>query len=407
MVWNDPPRIERELWEEAIRSGLGLVSAYLTPESYGLASLHLAAAPPQPGESFATEIRARIELAKAGQIVGSISAAEASLGHAYRHTVHYGRGRIEGALIVPRLVQERAANRFLDVPVLRIQRQIETPEALLVSEAIRSAANVCRCWRGRGGAEAMLAKNWLIDLNRIEARAPWSELRDRPRSSIRALAAIVKHRAIAGWNRKDGPISKFADLILEDASSVAAAAGPIAFLASTDERFEDRLFELVCLGWLIAAFAKSLDGFSIDKAGLTSGNRPILSGSFRDLKLRLFYQSGHLSNLSTYRWKITQRPLRAIPDFVIEVDQGDTNRVYVIDAKNRGRSAESEIVYKLLGYKENLKLEPYWALGLAPGGRKRRINSVYRNNTRIHVAFVALDRGAQDVGRGVASMLRL
>jgi hypothetical protein len=406
MDWTDRRTSEQALWKAAIESGLGLLAAYITPAQYSLASVRLSARGGTEEDLFLAEIQSRIELGKALVLSQLVQKAEAALVPRFRHSVHYGEGRLEGSLLVPRLISERARNRFGTIPVLRTKRDVETPEALLISEAVRLAARVCGYWRNRGGAEGELAKELIQLFAQIETRPPWAELKLRTRPSIRNLTGIVKSRTIAGWNKRGSAIDQLTDLLLSDAEALLAAAGSIAYLVSTDPRFEDRLFELICLGWLIGGLQAGLDRFEVHEQNFRSGSSPLLTGIAGKMTVKVYYQAHHLPGKFSYFWKTSKKVLRAIPDFVVETNENGIKRNLIIDAKNRTRASSSEIIYKLLGYKENLAIEPYWAMGIAPTFAKPEVASVVRGLNKVGVAFVPLSNGRHVVRRAISYILR-
>ena len=360
----DRDNSELTLWEAAVRAALGPLSAYLTPENYGLSCVGLSAASDYELE-FEGEIAARLDLARAIKAVELIREIGSDIPQVYRHAVHYCDDRIDGALLVPRLIAERAAGRLRRIPVLRASKFSDTPEALLVSESLRLSRLITSAWRRRGGAEGALAINLGENLATLATQQPWHSLALRPRPVLRTLASTVKGRTIAGWNSHGGPIDRLADLMLDGPEAVSEAAGPIAFLLSRDQRFEDRLFELICLGWLIAAL-RTWDPSGILRSQNLQKQGPIFTGSKNGTALRLYYQAGYFSSTARYVWQKTAKRLRAIPDFSIELETTKGRRSIILDAKNRSVNSTSEIIYKLLGYRENLGITPYISLGIAP-----------------------------------------
>src|SRR5512139_3824702 len=244
------------MWQAAIRSALGPLSAFITPENFGLSTVQLVGKPSDEGDEFRRQIQARIDLGRAVAATGLCEVVGDRIPEQFRHAVHYCEDRIDGALSVPRLIRERAAGRVSRIPVLRATRFVDTPEALLVSEVLRLSMRVTAAWKLAGGAEGHLANNLTGRIISLQRQQPWASLQSRPRPSLRALAATVKSRTVSGWNMRGDTIDRLADLFLAGSESVVDSAGPISFLLSRDERFEDRLFELVCLGWLLDALRR-------------------------------------------------------------------------------------------------------------------------------------------------------
>ena len=106
---------EQPLWHAALRSALGPLAAYLTPENYGLSAVSLSALQSADDE-FQAEIDKRLDLARALQVIEIIETIGSDLPQSYRHYVHYCEDRIDGALLIPRLVQERTAGRHKRIP---------------------------------------------------------------------------------------------------------------------------------------------------------------------------------------------------------------------------------------------------------------------------------------------------
>ncbi|WP_411340278.1 hypothetical protein V6U71_21320 [Sphingopyxis sp. J-6] len=388
---------EGALWRTAIKDALGPLSAFLTPENFGLSSVGLEAKH-DVGDAFRTEIERRIDLARAAAVIEIVDEIGDDLPHTYRHDVKYCDDKIDGVLLIPRLIRERSAGRSR-IPVLRASRFSETPEALLISESLRVSVRVASTWRDRGGAEGILSDGMLRRLAVIEARQPWSSLRARSRPALRSLASAVSSRAVAGWHPPGGPLDRLARLVLDGANSVSDAAGLIAFLVSQDRRFEDRMFELVSLGWLLGALSSWDPSGRIFPHNLRSSG-PIFIGSRGGLKASLHYQAGYLSASARYSWRRSGRNLRAIPDFSLELQEGDHTTVVILDAKNRSESSNSEIAYKMLGYRENLGSRRFLAVAIAPTfGTKRSLDGVHFGERSSLIMRLPLETGRAELRR--------
>lgn len=404
MALTDQAVTEHGLWQEAILSALGPLAAYLTPKNYGLSSVSLGARDDED-DSFFAEIQKRLDLARAAKAAELIEQIGTDPPKAYRHSVHYCEDRIDGALLVSRLIRERAAGRHNRIPVLRAAHFAETPEALLVSESLRVSRIVSRSWQERGGAEGGLARELDRDLSQLSNQQPWLALSSKSRPTLRVLASTVKSRTISGWNPRGGPIDRLSDLVLSGAEAVTDSAGLIAFLVSQDRRFEDRLYELICLGWMLRAL-KDWDPSGMVRPKNLRSSGAIFTGKRNDVKVELHYQAGYMSESARYRWK-NGKQLRAIPDFSLEIQSPFGRSTIILDAKNRGVSSDSEVVYKLIGYQENLGLTPYFALGIAPSDDQRvSSRGVMYRDRKISVLRVPLKRGADIVTRALRLWLR-
>ena len=381
------------IWREAILSALGPLSAYLTPQNFAVSTVTLSGSC-STDDDFWEQISRRMDLGRAARITEIVEGLGNELPHSYRHSVHYSEDRIDGVLIVPRLIRERAAGRSNRIPVLRAARFVETPEALLTSELLRLSLRIARAWADLPSAEGVFAGHLMTRLRALEAQQPWASLRARPRGAVRTLASSVKSRAIAGWTPVNGDFDRLADLVLGTAKGVYADPGPIAFLVSEDERYADRVFELLCVGWLISGLRALDSAGRVNPAGLRDSKVPIFSGSRKNVQVRLFYQAGYFSKRARYIWQRSHRQLRAIPDYALEFRGPSWERSVLLDAKNRVGNSDSEIIYKLLGYRENLAISPYLAIGLAPEyGRRLSFNGVDHADRKASIVRMPLLKG--------------
>lgn len=384
---------QHELWRAAITSALGPLSAYITPQSFGLSLVGLRGAE-HADEDFKVEIQRRIDLGRACVVAEIVEGLSSELPHTYRHSVRYSEDRIDGVLVVPRLVRERAAGRTGRIPVLRAARFSETPEALLTSELLRVSARVASDWSAVSGAEGLYARRLAVRVRALEAQQPWAALRTRPRAALRSLASSVKSRAVAGWTPLGGGYDRLAELALGVVTGVTADTGPIMFLVSEDERYADRLFELICLGWLLSSLKKMDPAGEVNVSALRGTSTPIFKGARNGVEVRLHYQAGYFSRVARYVWRKTGSKLRAIPDYSLELDGSGWSRSVLLDAKNRGLTSRSEIIYKLLGYQENLGLSPYTAIGIAPEyGAHADLSGVVYAERSAFVIRIPLNRG--------------
>ncbi|TBE26560.1 hypothetical protein ELH05_01095 [Rhizobium ruizarguesonis] len=362
--------------------------------------LHLA-------ENFAQYIRSRIELSRSIILSGELKKINYSELTAFRHEVYYGRRRVEGAIILPRLIRERAAGRLDTVPVLRTIKNADTPEALFISELIQSSIRVCRWWKRTGGSEGGLASSTLKFFNALENQAPWNELRTRPRPSLAELVGIVRSRLAAGWSKRGGIIDRLLKIVEAESDAVSDAAGDIAFFISNDPRYQDRMFELICLGWLVSAARSEFPSFEVHEANFLSTRGPVAAFSRGGRCWTISYQR-YYTGETHYSWRGSRHRLWAIPDYVAESTFDGQRVTVILDAKNRPQSSRSEIVYKMLGYKENLRIEPFVALALAPTYEAAAFHRVADGEgNSVSLVYLPLDRGELIVRRMLRSALKV
>lgn len=391
----EPRERYRLLWEAALRDAAGPLSAYLTPEAFGV-SLHSVAASPESGSRtvFAHAIRRRLDLGRAarvGDLIGSIK-----LTSSYRHELTVSQGIVRGKIHVPRLMSWRARGRGQTIPVIRAERNVSTPENLLVSELIRWSLAISRDWMADGGAEAKFARRLYEKLSGFESAQPWAHLRDKPRPKLSELSGLVLGRVKSGWCERGSAVHELALIAAgqQSAETFQACAGPLSYLGVDDSRFEDRLFELLCLAWLVRSLSDLLDDVEIVPVAIKGSPHPVLIGRAGPFSIRLFYQAGHLGKSAKWAYRRGNRPLRAIPDLLIEAREGPDVTHMILDAKNRSAASPSEVIYKLLGYKENLNLQPYWAVGMFPGLSSTPVfQTLERGQSRVVVFQLPLGRG--------------
>ncbi|MBB4216264.1 hypothetical protein FHT79_003451 [Rhizobium sp. BK212] len=394
-----------ELWQAAIRSSLGFISSYLAPDKYDMNDFYLSDRPLHLEENFSKFIRSRIELSRSVILSSELSKINYSELSAFRHEVYYGRRRVEGAIILPRLIRERAAGRLDTIPVLRTVKNSDTPEALFISELIQSSTRVCRWWKKNGGSEGRLAGSTLKFFNALENQAPWDELRTKPRPSLPELVGIVRSRLAAGWSKKGGIIDRLLKIVDAEGDAVSEAAGDIAFFISNDPRYQDRMFELICLGWLVSAARNVFPSFKVHEENFLSARGPIATFCKGERCWSLSYQR-HYASETHYHWRGSRQRLRAIPDYVAESILGGNGMTVILDAKNRPQSSRSEIIYKMLGYKENLRLKPFAALALAPTYEKAAFHRVDDDDgNSVGLVYLPLDRGELVLRRILRSVL--
>lgn len=395
------------LWRTAIRSSLGLISRYIAPDNYDMTDFYLSDRPLNIEDNFSQYIRSRIELSRSVRLSRELKNVNNSELMAFRHEVYYGRRRVEGSIILPRLIRERAAGRLDTIPVLRTTKNADTPEALFISELIQSSIRVCRWWKRKGGSEGRLANDCLRFFTAFENQSPWNELRGCSRPSLTELVGIVRSRLTAGWSKKGGTIERLLNIFDAESEAVSDASGDIAFFISNDARYQDKMFELICLGWLISAAQKEFPSFKVHEANFLSSGGAIAEFVTESRKWRIRYQR-YYTDETHYYWRGSRAKLKAIPDYVAETTSGGVWTTIILDAKNRPQSSRSEIIYKMLGYKENLRLEPFVALALAPSYNKAAFHRVVDGDANsISLVYLPLDRGDLIIRRILHSVMKL
>ena len=362
----------RTLWETALRDAAGPLAAYLTPNTYGLEGVGVTAVTSDPEDLFLEEIKARLDLGRANECANLLEDIQRETTSAYRHEISYSQGAIRGKIHLPRLVAELARGGGRGIPVLRAERHLATPENLLVSEVLRLSMRVAKPWRSRSGSESRFELGLIKRLQSVESAHPWVELRALPRPLLKELVALVLGRITTGVIPSTGAVAELARLFAADYGDAKAfeyGAESLSMLVTQDPRFENKLFELICVGWLISAIRSFADAPpTINRNGLkAAGRAPLLRATYRSQEIEMYFQNaGGVLNRGCWLNSKSGRPLGALPDVVLRVTKEGNSRLVILDAKNRSGTSRSEVAYKMLGYKENLQLDPYYSIGVYP-----------------------------------------
>lgn len=407
---NEPEerKLDNRIWESAIRDAADLLAAYIVPDTYGL---DVTPASVATGEepSFTMMVKRRIEFGQAVRVIELLETWKYLPSARYEHRVFWSQGILAGKLHIPKYLATRSRTAVLGIPVIRASKESRTPENLLVSEVLQRTRTILGFWKRLGGAEARQAQAYLHRLSRIESREPWQTLRSKPRPALRELGQAVRARVVARVVEPQ-PILSLVNLVLtkEPSKAFELGAGPLSFYASRDYRFEDRLFELLCLGWMLGAIQRSTgrEAVQIFPERLRSNDgKPVLDATISGIRVRIIYQSGQ--PIPTRNWIYSKvlpktanqnrvgNSLRAIFDYVVEIERNGATETIIVDAKNR-EPDQSEIIYKLLGYKENTHngIQPFVAAAVFPGYRDEfGLVELKSGESRVYLLEVPLSRG--------------
>jgi hypothetical protein len=405
------------IWETVLRDAAGPLSAYYTPTDYALESLSLRPVEYNSEDFFLHEIRSRLDLGRTHAFTTLLPEIVSATTSEYRHKISFSQGGIRGKIHVPRLIAARARGDRRGIPVIRAERQLMTPENLLVSEVLRLSLRVAKQWASEEGAESKSAIRMISELQGVESSYPWVELRARPRPVLRELVSLVLGRVRVGITMPDGPIHQVAQLFADAFGSAAGFEQVIGeslrMLVSQHPAFEDKVFELLCVGWLVTALSRHADNVEVNVKGLRGTNkRPLLVASYEGRTIELYFQTS-MNVLPKGRWiyRKTRAALRGTPDIVLRVTNGGVGKVIILDAKNRSDSTESEVTYKLLGYKENWGLSPFYGVGIYPslGNRLeiKRLDSGADSLFLVHVPLLRARRVIDKVTKRLLASLVL
>lgn len=411
MARSDAENRGQAVWAAALRDAAGPLSAYITPAAFALENVSVQALLEAENQDFAAEIEARLDLGRAEAFLQLLASSEVAVTSVYRHVLSYSLRAVRGKIHLPRYVLGIARNETRGIPVILARRNVSTPENLLVSEAFRLCIAATEFWKRRGGAESQYAAQLWRGLQAYESTFPWNDLRTKARPSLYELVGIVGARIRAGQVEPGTFYEHVESLFAERPNNLSAfekAATPISMLLTQSPEFEDRVFELLCLAWIISAFryhGSNVVVYPIALRGPKKG--PIATCDLRDRRVSLFYQrSAQLLPVPQWVDRRTGLPLRAIPDLVLKVEGGPMTRLVILDAKNRTVASESDVAYKLMGYKENLGLENFQAVGIYPGfSSKFRLRRLQKGTEEILLIHVPLTNGRNTVRRIVKHLV--
>lgn len=412
MEGNNVKDRHRMIWETVLRDAAGPLSAYYTPSDYSLESLSLRPLEYNSEDFFLHQIRSRLDLGRTHAFTTLLPEIVSATTTEYRHKISYSQGSIRGKIHVPRLIAARARGDRRGIPVIRAERQLITPENLLVSEVLRLSLRVAKQWASVEGAESKAAIQMVNELQSVESSYPWVELRAKPRPILRELVSLVLGRVKVGITMPDGPFHQLANLFADDFGSAAGFEPVIGeslrMLLSQHPAFEDKVFELLCVGWLITAISRYADTTEVNVKGLKGANKkPLLVTSYDNRGIELYFQTS-ANVLPKGRWihKRTKAPLKGIPDITLKLTTGYTSKVIILDAKNRSDSTEPDVVYKLLGYKENWGVSPFYGVGIYPSLEDRlEINRLHSGTDSLFLIHIPLLRARRVIDKVAARLL--
>ncbi|HEX8377466.1 MAG TPA: hypothetical protein VF602_06570 [Pedobacter sp.] len=150
----------------------------------------------------------------------------------------------------------------------------------------------------------------------------------------------------------------------------------------------------MCLSWLINALSKCADTIEINPSAIKGDTKtPLLIIFRKDTKIELYFQTAAIV-LGKGLWidKITNRSLRGIPDIILRFTNSKESRLVIFDAKNRSKSSESEVAYKLIGYKDNFNINPFIGIGLYPSFDNFTYRHLQNKNNQIYLLHLPLLR---------------
>jgi hypothetical protein len=398
---------QQALWAAALRDAAGLLAAYITPPEYGLSSF---AGESIPGsDPFERQLRRRLDLGRAHRFAEMLSAIALEPERLRRRSIRFTRGEVLGTIHVPRYIASLAAGATDRIPVLQSRSNLGTPENQLIAEGIARSLSICKDWMGEGGAEAAFAGQIHQHLTRAGRQEPWRDIMTQPRPPLRPLAGQVRNLVslkvipkVPYWE-----MSALLGGLTPTAASGAftASAGLLALFVTSNPQFEDKMFELLCLAWIINAISRYGDPSSLsvfpDRIKASKG-LPLVEAKIRGRRIRVHFQSGVALPVRNWRLIDGNRELGAIFDILCRLTSVDGSRSVdlIIDAKNRGAKSEGEVAYKMLGYKENVTApsDTFRGIAVFPATTARlEVSGLKRDAHRLWLVRVPLGESKQAI----------
>lgn len=362
--------------QAAVEASLSLLGMYF---SGGEQELSDAAAISRPTADEELDIlraglRLRVALAATRRLLGYLNAVASRPTFRYQLRTTEHVGSLNGTLDVNRwATQRQTAAAELTFPVVEVTRGSRTPENTLAcfaalwlsrelrtsfmeSLASREAVEYSAVRRARESLARALQvpalANCHAEANAIRTRTAAEQLiaRVHRRLRRREITHPRPYRELTQW--------------ISDCLQGRPAVNPGSIdLAVYGTRFDNKLYELWCLGAVGRALANAMNlpAPSIDPQWRR--NAPAYSFENFAGRIDVFFQRSLSSVDDNHRARWTKdngRRLGGIPDMVIKArPTGATPRYAVIDPKLRQRNRlPAEELYKILGYLENFDIQP-------------------------------------------------
>lgn len=405
------PEAETALWQAALQDAAGPLSAFLSPSGNSLQLMGADRGGGAQHAAFAAAIRHALNLGRAGRLV-QLLARGVQPTQTYRQRLVEREGVALGPLHLPRLIARRAAGSPL-VPSIDLRRQHVTPENQLVVEAIDVALTDLRAVvaAARGREEAAEASLLVASLQGFVRRDPWRLIASSSRPHLSALRGAVRSLVVGGALSSDSVQARVAELFdlapVHAIEGLKSSAGPLAVYASQDAAFANRLFELLVGAWVIQALLLIDPLGSVDPRRLRAARgEPVVRVQVQQGVAALFFQTTPAWMVPKWRY-VDGGLLRAIPDLTLHVKGPQGAVDLLVDAKNRGAASGSEVLYKMLGYKENLRPgHDYRAVAVLPGAPgEQATRTIKLDGDRVDLLTVGLDSGADGLYHWVKAVV--
>ena len=362
--------------QAAVETSLSLLGLYFSGGAQELAETSAASRAEVDAEMEALQagLRLRVALAATGRLLSVLDrvAKRPTFRYELQHTEHVGS--LSGALDINRWVtRPRGGDQDLTFPVIEVTRGSRTPENTLASytalwllRELRTSFVVSLA--SRDAVEYRAARSASEKLERALRLPALSTCRDdaeaiRTHLATERLVGHVRRRLRRREIANPGPYRDLVDWIEACLAGAPAVEPGSVDLAVYGDRFDNKLYELWCLGAIGRGLA---DALNLPEPAINPAwRRKAPAYTFENFAGRVdVYFQRSLSSVDpahTARWKKESgRRLGGIPDIVVRArPAGAEPRYAVIDPKLRQRDRlPAEELYKVLGYLQNFDVRP-------------------------------------------------
>lgn len=319
-------------------------------------------------------LRLRVALAATQRLLGYLSAVAGKPTFRYQLRSTEQVGSLSGALDMNRwATRQQGAGQDLTFPVVEVTRGSRTPENTLACFAAmwlsrELHASFATSLASREAVEygaVRRARERLARVAQIPALANCRTDADAIRTRIAAeqLIAHVQRRLRRREITNPRPYRELAQWIADCLQGRPAVEPGTIDLTLYGTRFDNKLYELWCLGAVGRALANAMNLAEPSIDPQWRGKAPAYSFENFARRIDMFFQRSLSTVDDTHgaRWiKRTGQRLGGIPDIVIKArPTGAAPHYAVIDPKLRQRNRlPAEELYKILGYLQNFDIKP-------------------------------------------------
>ncbi|WP_429308755.1 hypothetical protein [Paraburkholderia sp. GAS38] len=358
---NEFPKGSRFLIE-----ALPLVATYFSGATVDIAASEVLLGEDSDAEAqrFASQVRLRHALACCQELIALVHSIEQRPSSLSRVVRSETRGAIRGRLDIPRYVARRpfALSWPKTYPILIAEEAWSTPENALTQRVFRYLLpRLSDVGLPSKSAEVALAREAKVWINGKLRGEPWRRVVTS--SPVHRLRMETARRLARRQTGNDRAYKKLIELVdnwhlagPQAAGSTSSKKFVEALLAfPADESFLDRIYEIWCVREIAACLSQAGAQLIEGPAEMSkSRSHPIYTFHLDKDRIEIWFQRALPTEAATWRYDISGRLLRGIPDITIIAN---AKHYLLVDAKNRlvTGNTRSEETYKMLGYFENFR----------------------------------------------------